>query len=195
MSRKTTSAPVRVGVVLAALAAIVLLAVGVCALHAFNAVATHGEIDVIADRLTDGAQDNLTAVVEEPRIEEGILHISGMLLRREQETGVVNVRVALQAQPLDESGMAQDKALLLHTQMVRRSDTAKTYGVDDHCGFHAAVKEQALLEEGWQYRVLLVDESGEEQRIITTDLWISRLDGGLAFIRRNAAQQEGNTDD
>lgn len=194
MSRKTTSAPVRAGVVLAALAAIVVLAVGVCALHAFNAVATHGEIDVSADRLTDGAQDNLTAVVEDPWIEDGIVHISGMLLRREQETGVVNVRVALQAQPLEE-GVAQDKALLLHTQMVRRSDAAEAYGVDDHCGFHAAVKESKLLGEGWQYRVLLVDESGEEQRIVTTDLWISRLDGGLAFIRRNAAQQEGNTDD
>ena len=91
--------------------------------------------------------------------------------------------------------MAQDKALLLHTQMVRRSDAAEAYGVDDHYGFHATVKEQALRREGGQYRVLLVDESGEEQRIITTDLWLSRLEGGLAFIRRNAAQQEGNTDD
>ena len=54
MSDKKKTAPVRAWVVLVALAAILLLAAGVCALHRINAVSLRGKVSIGDYRLTDG---------------------------------------------------------------------------------------------------------------------------------------------
>lgn len=179
-------------VVLLALAAILLLAAGVCALHYVNAVFPCGTVAVSGYAPTDGAAENLVPIVEEPWADAGIIHISGALLRMDQEVGAVNVRVALIPEKIAEGEPAkeQEEAILLKTQMVRRQDMKQTYGVDDHCGFHATVKRRALKGEGWQYRVALVDETDGAKRMIETNLWIAAIDGGLAHMRRNLPEQE-----
>ena len=151
-------APVRGAVVLAALAAILLLAVAVCALHWQNAVSLRGTIRLVDCETTDGAREGLTPLVEEARTRGGAIYLSGALLR-EGAVGEVRVRVALIRK-------GSDEATLLNTQMVRRYDLAQAFGCDDHCGFAAAVRVGSLSPE--EYDIALIDESDGARRLVTT---------------------------
>lgn len=177
----------KTGVVLFSLLIITLLAAAVCALHWMNAVSLRGTTALAAYRLTDGAAENLVAMVDEPWMDEGVLHISGALLRMNQQVGEVNVRTGLIAQQLEAGAPAQpaEQVILLNTQMVRRQDLAQEYGCDDHCGFHAAVDAGKLEHDHVQYLVVLVDETCGAKRMLETGLTIKLIEGGLAYGRVN----------
>ena len=182
----------RIGVVFCALMAILLLAFAVCALHWVNAVSLRGTAQLEDYTLTDGVAENLVPVVDEPWMDEDVLHISGALLRLDQPVGGVNVRVGLIAQQLEEGTPAQsaEQVVLLNTQMVRRFELAQEYGYDDHCGFHAAVDTGLLQNGGVQYRVVLADETDGAKRMIATGVTAALIEGGLAFVRENSPEEE-----
>lgn len=181
----------KTGVVLCALLALVLLASAVCALHWVNAVSLRGTAKLADYSLTDGAAENLVPVMNEPWVEEGILHISGALLRMNQPVGEVNVRVGLVAQQLEAGAPARsaEEALLLNTQLVRRTGLAQEYGCDDHCGFHAAVRAKSLQTGGVQYCVVLADETDGAMRMVETGMTITLIEGGIAFARVNGPEE------
>lgn len=179
------------GVVFAALLAIVLLAGAVCALHWVNAVSLRGTANLTAYTLTDGAAQNLVPVMEDPWVDRGVLHIRGALLRLDQPVGEVKVRVGLIPERI-EDGNAQQAATLLNTQMERRYELAQEYGCDDHCGFHASVAEKYLEKGNVQYRVVLVDETDGAKRMITTGMTVTLIEGGLAFVQKNAPEEEAH---
>lgn len=197
-------------VVLAALAAIVMLAAGVCALHWVNAISLRGTVmrsdylwlettgetlDLPAqfgrERMHALYQDEGKAYalhISDPWKDGSIIHIEGALLRLNQTVGEVNVRVGLIPE-----GNAQ-QIILLNTQMVRRHDYAVQHGEDDHCGFAAAVSA-GCLDDGTQYSVVLVDESDGRRKAYDAEMTVSLIDGGLAFRRGSVPQEEAQDDE
>lgn len=168
-------------VILAALAAILLLAFSVCALHAVNAVSLKGTQPVGAYTLTDGAAENWAALTDDPWQDGGVIHVTGALMRMNQPVGAVNVRAGLIAE-------GSDEVILLNTQMVRRPDLAQRYGCDDHCGYAAAVKADDLTRDT-QYRIVLTDETDGQLRMLDAGVTIVPAEGGLASARRNAPEE------
>lgn len=189
-------APLKKRLILSALAATLLLAAAVCLLHWTNAVSLRGEANVGEYALKSAEQENLVLMLDDPYEKDGVMHLSGALLRPGREAGAVNVRVALLPQRLVEGGKtaAPDTAILLNTQMVRRQELAAGYGADDHCGFHAAVDIKRLPGEGYQYRVALADETDGEKNLIETDMTVTPIEGGLAFARVHAPESEAQHD-
>lgn len=183
-------APLKKRVILPALAAILLLALAVCALHVQNAVSLRGTVPAGEYLLTDGAAESLVPLVEDPWMAYGVLHIRGALLRLNQPVGAVNVRVGLMAQDPETGAPAADEVILLNTQMVRRFGLAKTYGCDDHCGFSAAAQASRLAGGDTPYRVVLVDETDGEKRMIETDMTVTPGEDGLAFVRVHQPGEE-----
>ena len=207
-------APLRLRVILPALAAILLLAAAVCLLHWENAVSLRGEaklsdyawLETTGETLnlpTQYGRERLHALYQDgdrafalhlsdPWQDGGVMHIEGTLLRLNQTVGEVNVRVGLIAQRLEAGvpAQTQQEAILLNTQMVRREGHARLYGDDDHCGFKATVETARLPGEGWQYRVVLADETDGAKNLIETDMTITPIEGGLAFARVKAPESE-----
>lgn len=181
----------KTSVVLGALVVIVLLAAAVCALHWMNAVSLRGTVLLEDYTLTDGRDENLIPVVDDPWIAEGILHISGALMRMDQQVGAVNVRVGLIEQQLEAGAPARssENAIVLNTQMVRMYALAQQYGCDDHCGFHAAVDARKLERDHTQYRVVLVDETDGAKRMVETGMTVTLIEGGIAFARVNGPEE------
>lgn len=175
MNKQKTCAPLKAWVILAALAAILLLAAGVCMIHWHNAVSLRGEAKVGEYAVLEKAPDNLVLITNEPYDQDGVLHISGALLRPGAAVGVVNVRAALIGDA------APDTAILLNTQMVREYDLAAQYGADDHCGFHAAA-QLGRLPEG-DYRLALADETDGVKNLIETNVRVTLKAGALAAWR------------
>ena len=169
----------RTSVVLCALLAIVLLALGVCALHWVNAVSPKGTMAAGSCVMTDGAAENLRLLVEDPWKAESVIHISGALMRMDQPVGDVNMRVGL----MDDAH--EDDVIVLSTQMVRRPELAQTYGCDDHCGFHASVDAGKL--EKTTYRVVVLDEVSDTVRLLQTGLTVTL--GRDAFIFEHDSQE------
>ena len=191
--------------VLTALAGILLLAAAVCALHVVNALTLRGtaqvgdyvpltraEQDMAVDEApfgaaqlstyTDGTRSFALALTD-PALEDGMLRISGALLRPGQTVGEVRVRVGLIPTERPE------EIVLLNTQMVRRVLAGQALGVDDHCGF-AASAARRLLGDG-QYAVVLVDESDGARRMIDAGMDIALSRDGLTVERREGAKEAG----
>ena len=201
METERTTAPVRRGVVLGALAAILLLAALVCALHGINALRPRGSARVsdytplerMAQEIAAEGQETLTVYADGalrfvPQVEtvaqtRGVLRVSGLLLRPGQDVGEVRVRVALvpQVTAADGSAAWAGQAVLLATQMVRRSEAAR-WGADDHCGFAATAARRAV--PGGQYAVVLLDESDGARRLIDTNVRIALTRDGLVVVTR-----------
>ena len=195
----------RRGVVLVSLAAILLLAAAVCALHIVNALTLRGTARVsdytplarVAQNMpmeealwgvaqlpvyADGER-SFALWLREPEETDGMLCISGALLRPEQAVGEVRVRVGLIPSERPE------EIVLLNTQMVRWTQPAQALGVDDHCGF-AASAARRLLGDG-QYTVVLVDESDGARRLIDVGMDIALSRDGLTVSRSGGEREAG----
>ena len=193
----------RRSVVLAALAGILLLAAAVCALHVVNALTLRGTArmsdytplaraeqnmavegwgDVQLPVYTDGER-SFALWLREPEETDGMLCISGALLRPEQDVGEVRVRVGLIPSERPE------EIVLLNTQMVRWTQPAQALGVDDHCGF-AASAARRMLGDG-QYAVVLVDESDGARRLIDVGMDIALSRDGLTVSRSGGEREAG----
>ena len=193
----------RRGVVLAALAAILLLAAAVCALHVVNALTLRGTArvsdytplaraeqnmavegwgDVQLPVYTDGER-SFALWLREATETDGMLCFSGALLRPEQTVGEVRVRVGLIPSERPE------EIVLLNTQMVRWVLAGQELGMDDHCGF-AASAARRLLGDG-QYAVVLVDESDGARRMIDAGMDIALSRDGLTVVRGDGAEGAG----
>ena len=195
----------RRGVVAIALAGILLLAAAVCALHVVNALTLRGmarvsdytlptraEQDMAVDEAlfgaaqlstyTDGTRSFALALTD-LALEDGMLCISGALLRPGQTVGEVRVRVGLIPTERPE------EVVLLNTQMVRRALAGQALGMDDHCGF-AASAARRLLPDG-QYAVVLVDESDGARRLIDADVDIALSRDDLMVVRGDGAEEAG----
>ena len=157
--------------VAALIAAALLLAAAVCALHWVNAVSLRGTVDAGDYLALDASDAGLISLVEAVREERGVLYVSGALMRPGRKVGEVRVRVALL--PLSDDSR---ELTLLNTQMVRRYELAKEYGCDDHCGFHAAARGKRL--QGGSYAVALVDESDSVKRLYITGASVTLSEGG-----------------
>ena len=157
MKEKRKTAPVKRGVVLAALAMMLGAAALVGMLLFVNATTLRGTVSRTALTLT--TPDELGAVAElwSAETAHGVLKLRGALARR--GIGAVDLRVGLIWKP--DGGVEEDAVTLLNTQMVR-VDTAGmgVQDADDHCGFVAAVKLKRLPRRGenGQYRAVLVSE-------------------------------------
>ena len=195
----------RRSVALLSLAAILLLAAAVCALHVVNAltlrgtarvgnyaplaraeqdmaVETEGWGDVQLPVYTDG-EHSFALFLRELTETDGMLCFSGALLRPGQAVGEVRVRVGLiPAERLEE-------IVLLNTQMVRWAQAGRELGMDDHCGF-AASAARRLLPDG-QYAVVLVDESDGVRRLIDAGVDIALSRDGLTVVQRDGAKGAG----
>ena len=193
----------RRSVALLSLAAILLLATAVCALHVVNALTLRGTArmsdytplaraeqnmavegwgDVQLPVYTDGER-SFALFLRELTETDGMLCISGALLRPEQTVGEVRVRVGLIPSERPE------EIVLLNTQMVRWVLAGQEPGMDDHCGF-AASAARRLLSDG-QYAVVLVDESDGARRLIDAGVDIALSQDGLTAVRRNGAEEAG----
>lgn len=186
--------PPRMRAVLFALAAILLLALAVCALVVSNAIAPRGQALLSDYMQSDGTAEQLVLLTEEPWTAHGVLHIRGALLRMDQPVGAVNMRVALIPLHPDTGAWAQQEATLLNTQMVRRFDYAAEYGCDDHCGFSAAVQISRLPTQADAFRVALLDAADGVRRLMETDVVVRRTADGLAFVRDARYGEEGQND-
>lgn len=214
---KSACAPVKRGVVLGALAAIVLLAAVVCLLHGENAVSLHGTVkagecaavESDAGRLADwqgetvelsrAEDERFLTYVRDVHAEGGVLYISGALMRLRQEVGEVRVRVGLIAEELGggKGTAVSEDVLLLNTQMVREGALAEQYGCDDHCGFAAAVRKSALrtATEGGQYRIVLIDGEDDIPRLFETGCRVTIDEGGFAWAVVTAPEEEAQRDE
>ena len=195
----------RRSVALLSLAAILLLATAVCALHVVNALTLRGTARVsdyvllarakqdmaVEEGLlgvaqlpvyTDGTR-SFALYLQEPAETDGMLCFSGALLRPEQTVGEVRVRVGLIPSERPE------EIVLLNTQMVRWVLAGQELGMDDHCGF-AASAARRLLGDG-QYAVVLVDESDGARRMIDAGMDIALSRDGLTVERREGAKEAG----
>ena len=193
----------RRSVALLSLAAILLLATAVCALHVVNALTLRGTArmsdytplaraeqnmavegwgDVQLPVYTDGER-SFALWLREATETDGMLCFSGALLRPEQTVGEVRVRVGLIPSERPE------EIVLLNTQMVRWVLAGQELGMDDHCGF-AASAARRLLSDG-QYAVVLVDESDGARRLIDAGVDIALSQDGLTAVRRNGAEEAG----
>lgn len=202
-ARNVDYAPLKGGIIAAALAAIFLLAAVVCLLHGINAVSLRGtaERDAYVQLATDAelltlpiengggervytmysnGEKRFALYMDDPWIGRGIVHIEGTFLRIEQAVGEVRVRAALLAQGADE-------AIVLNTQMVRRHE-ARISGYDDHCGFSAAVSAGKLAND--IYQVILVDETDGEKNMIYTGVSIRMHNDGRLTVYRNTTESE-----
>lgn len=194
---KRVPAPVRKSVAVAGMAFFAALAVLVNILLWLNATTLRGTVSAADYRVitreaisTDGAQ-GLEADIPEDGVymKGGVLHIRGALYRRNQPVGAVNLRVGLIWKPL--GGEEEDAVTLLNTQMVRLEETdAQALGVDDHCGFHAAVDPTRLSHQGeeGEYRVVLADDT--TGCLVDTDIVGLSLDDGLAVVRKQVSADE-----
>lgn len=156
-----TCAPVHRRTLLSGLCAILAASALVCLVHWINAVTLRG-VASIAD-YEEMDEGSIVALMEDVHMQDGVLYLSGALLRPKQTVGEVRVHVALL--PL-ERGERSGTLIFLNTQMVRRYDLAKAYDCDDHCGFAAAAACR-LLAPG-EYAVALTDESSGEKRLVLT---------------------------
>lgn len=193
----------RRSVALLSLAAILLLATAVCALHVVNALTLRGTArmsdytplaraeqnmavegwgDVQLPVYTDGER-SFALWLREATETDGMLCFSGALLRPEQTVGEVRVRVGLIPSERPE------EIVLLNTQMVRWVLAGQELGMDDHCGF-AASAARRLLGDG-QYAVVLVDESDGARRMIDAGMDIALSRDGLTVERREGAKEAG----
>lgn len=193
----------RRSVALLSLAAILLLAAAVCALHVVNALTLRGTArvsdyvplaraeqnmavegwgDVQLPVYTDGER-SFALWLREATETDGMLCFSGALLRPEQAVGEVRVRVGLIPSERPE------EIVLLNTQMVRWAPAGQKPGMDDHCGF-AASAARRLLSDG-QYAVVLVDESDGARRLIDAGVDIALSQDGLTAVSRNGAEEAG----
>ena len=194
---KRVSAPVRKSVAVVGVAFIAALALLTNSLLWLNATTLRGTVSAADYRAIPleavGTDDALGL---EPNIPEdgvymsgGVLHIRGALYRRDQQVGAVNLRVGLVWTP--EDGEEEDAVTLLNTQMVRLEEAdAQTLGVDDHCGFHAAVDPERLphQDEAGQYRVVLADDT--TGCLVDTDIVGLTLDDGLTVVRKQVGADE-----
>ena len=157
MKEKRKTAPVKRGVVLAALAMMLGTAALVGMLLFVNATTLRGTVSRSA--LTTAMPEELDASAEiwDVYLERGVFKTRGALYRK--GIGAVDLRVGLIWKP--DGGEEEDAVTLLNTQMVR-VDTAGmgVQDADDHCGFVAAVKLKRLPHRGenGQYRAVLVSE-------------------------------------
>lgn len=123
-------------------------------------------------------------------IKGGVLHIRGALYRHDRQVGAVRMRVGLLWKPTD--GEEETVVTLLNTQMVRLEEAdAERIGVDDHCGFHAAVDPERLPHwgEDGQYRVVLIDDT--TGCMVDTDVvGLTLLRDGLAVTRKRVSADE-----
>ena len=193
----------RRSVALLSLAAILLLATAVCALHVVNALTLRGTArmsdytplaraeqnmavegwgDVQLPVYTDGER-SFALWLREATETDGMLCFSGALLRPEQTVGEVRVRVGLIPSERPE------EIVLLNTQMVRWVLAGQELGMDDHCGF-AASAARRLLGDG-QYAVVLVDESDGARRLIDAGVDIALSRDGLTVVRGGGAEEAG----
>lgn len=197
--RKPTCAiaPVRRGLALAGLLAALALAVAVCALHALNAGSLRGtaaldacvveaaQMLYVADgqtrALAGGAQGGTIALVREPWADETHLRITGALMRPGEAVGAVNVRVCLIPENVM-GGARGEIGVLLNTEMVREPELAAQYGCDDHCGFAALARLDAIGDGA--YAVALIDDSDGTRRVVDTGLHVGLTDGVLSTAVR-----------
>lgn len=118
------------------------------------------------------------------------MHIRGALYRHDRQVGAVRMRVGLLWKPTD--GEEETVVTLLNTQMVRLEEAdAERIGVDDHCGFHAAVDPERLPHwgEDGQYRVVLIDDT--TGCMVDTDVvGLTLLRDGLAVTRKRVSADE-----
>ena len=160
-------APVRRSIAVAGGSFFVALALLLDALLWLNATSLRGTVNaadyrpISLEAVADGDSLGLEPDIPEDGIfiKGGVLHIRGALYRHDRQVGAVRMRVGLLWKPTD--GEEETVVTLLNTQMVqidRRE--AQTRGVDDHCGFAAAVKLERLPHPGedGQYRAVLIDE-------------------------------------
>ena len=193
----------RRSVALLSLAAILLLATAVCALHVVNALTLRGTARMSDYTLLARAEQNMAVEgwgdvqlpvytdgersfalwLREATETDGMLCFSGALLRPEQTVGEVRVRVGLIPSERPE------EIVLLNTQMVRWVLAGQELGMDDHCGF-AASAARRLLGDG-QYAVVLVDESDGARRMIDAGMDIALSRDGLTVERREGAKEAG----
>lgn len=213
-------APVEKGVVAIAMAMIFLLAAAVCVLHAQNAVALRGTIRVGDCEMIEDGVSKLVSTPDAQVLEidkgtderfvtyvgpiwrnGGLLRVSGALLRLAEPVGEVRVRAGLVAVRLDEDGVPDgslspsDEVILLNTQMRRRTSLPMVYECDDHCGFEAAARTDAL-REGTVYELVLVDRADAGTRLFKTNCWLScEGEKDLTWGYRSEPQEEVLTDE
>ena len=182
-------APVRRSIAVAGGSFFVALALLLNALLWLNATSLRGTVNA-----ADYRSISLEAVAGgdslglEPDIPED--GIRGALYRHDRQVGAVRMRVGLLWKPMD--GEEETVVTLLNTQMVRLEEAdAERLGVDDHCGFHAAVDPERLphWDEEGQYRVVLIDDT--TGCMVDTDVvGLTLLRDGLAVTRKRVSADE-----
>ena len=191
LSKENNNAPIHTWTVLLALALILLLAGTVCVLHYVNAVSLYEKTVILQQEMGDGSKQKLVSIVEEPWEQAGVIHIMGALMRMDQRTESVNVRVALIPEYNANADTDYLEAFVIKTQMSRRFDYAKQYGVDDHCGFHATVRRTELDAGDLKCYIVLIDETADGRRVIETGAWLVDTDEGLRCIHNELRIPEG----
>lgn len=144
-------------------------------------------LEAIADGGAQGLEPDIPA--DGVYMDGGVLHIRGALYRRQQQVGAVNLHVGLIWTPKD--GTEEDTVTLLNTQLVRlESADAQALGVDDHCGFHAAVNPTRLPHQKGEgsYRVVLADDT--TGCLVDTDLAGLAINDGLTVVRKQVGADE-----
>ena len=198
MRIESTPAPVRRRVAAAGVALFAVLALLINGLLWLNATSLRGTVNaadyrpISLEAVADGDSLGLEPDIPEDGIfiKGGVLQIRGALYRHDRQVGAVRMRVGLLWKPTD--GEEGTVVTLLNTQMVRLEEAdAKRLGVDDHCGFHAAVDLKRLPHQGedGQYRVvLIVDTTGG---MVDTDVvGLTLLRDGLAVTRKRVSADE-----
>ena len=198
MRNESTPAPVRRRVAAAGAALFAVLALLINGLLWLNATSLRGTVNaadyrpISLEAVADGDSLGLEPDIPEDGIfiKDGVLHIRGALYRHDRQVGAVRMRVGLLWKPTD--GEEETVVTLLNTQMVRLEEAdAKRIGVDDHCGFHAAVDPERLPHwgEDGQYRVVLIDDT--TGCMVDTDVvGLTLLRDGLAVTRKRVSADE-----
>ena len=190
-------APVRRSIAVAGGLFFVALALLLDALLWLNATSLRGTVNaadyrpISLEAVADGDSLGLEPDIPEDGIfiQGGVLHIRGALYRHDRQVGAVRMRVGLLWKPMD--GEEETVVTLLNTQMVRLEEAdAQALGVDDHCGFHAAVDPERLphQDEAGQYRVVLADDT--TGCLVDTDIVGLTLDDGLTVVRKQVGADE-----
>ncbi len=198
MRIESTPAPVRRRVAAAGAALFAVLALLINGLLWLNATSLRGTVNaadyrpISLEAVADGDSLGLEPDIPEDGIfiKGGVLHIRGALYRHDRQVGAVRMRVGLLWKPTD--GEEETVVTLLNTQMVRLEKAdAKRLGVDDHCGFHAAVDPERLPHwgEDGQYRVVLIDDT--TGCMVDTDVvGLTLPRDGLAVTRKRVSADE-----
>ena len=185
-------APVRRSIAVAGGSFFVALALLLDALLWLNATSLRGTVNAADYRsISPEAVAGGDSLGLEPDIpEDGIFINRGALYRHDRQVGAVRLRVGLLWKPTD--GEEETVVTLLNTQMVRLEEAdAERIGVDDHCGFHAAVDPERLPHwgEDGQYRVVLIDDT--TGCMVDTDVvGLTLLRDGLAVTRKRVSADE-----